>query len=272
MLGFSWMLEPIWQPLQHSLTANRCVPGFFSSFKPSPDIVDLFEKLPETNIALQVTVNDAALVDKPKIAPEGSNTLERLTKDLDQARRLIILLQAETDGTSRTAVEQDGLKAIDNRMQAYAPADATTDDNAQLKKTKLHLDLYLTYLRKVFHTCYYSGSINDSREELEARCIKYLRKVPSIVTAPPASGEAVVPASESAPAEGSESVDPRNGASGEAALDDEDAEVHRREDGESATAAVKTAEQIKADSAVTVKLADRTFCFGITTLPTNSTD
>jgi hypothetical protein len=43
---------------------------------------------------------------------------------------------------------------------------------------KLHLDLYLTYLREAFHTCYYSAAISESPEELQRRSIRYYRKVP----------------------------------------------------------------------------------------------
>lgn len=42
----------------------------------------------------------------------------------------------------------------------------------------MQLDLYLLYLRRAFHTCYYSSSINNSINELERRCIRYFRRTP----------------------------------------------------------------------------------------------
>lgn len=230
-------------------------------------------QLEDSNITLQVAVNDAPVVSKPKLAPEGSNTLERLEKDLDQARRLIVLLQAETDGTTRTAAEHDGLKAIDTRLAALAPApapDAPAEAaEARLRRTKLHLDLYLAYLRRVFHTCYYSGSINDSREELESRSLRYLRKVPAVQPPAPvvaAAEEAPVDATAAAPPAQDEAAKEPSPAPADAPMDDEDPDAPRREDNDEPTAAAaaaaapaKTAEQLKADTVVAVKLSDREF-------------
>lgn len=209
------------------------------------------------------------MIGKPKLAPEGSGTAERLQKDLEQARQLILLLQAETDGTSRTAAEHDGLKAIDSKMASLAPAaaaDGLEDAEGSLRRTKLHLDLYLTYLRRVFHTCYYSGSISDSREELEVRSLKYLRKVPSTLPpVPPAAVEAVVE-SKSVKAEDASSAKldapEADTAAPDAAMEEDEGDIPRRrndDDEPSAAPAVKTAEQQKADSAVASKLSDRAF-------------
>lgn len=65
-------------------------------------------------------------------------------------------------------------------------------------KAKLHLDLYILYLRNAFHTCYYSASVNDSREELDRRSVVYFRKQKRTAQSP--SKESIdspaVPASE----------------------------------------------------------------------------
>lgn len=38
------------------------------------------------------------------------------------------------------------------------------------------LDLYLTYLRAAFHTCYYCAVVTDHLEELQRKCLKHARK------------------------------------------------------------------------------------------------
>lgn len=38
------------------------------------------------------------------------------------------------------------------------------------------LDMYLTYLRAAFHTCYYCAVITDHLEELQRKCLKHARK------------------------------------------------------------------------------------------------
>lgn len=38
------------------------------------------------------------------------------------------------------------------------------------------LDMYLTYLRAAFHTCYYCAVVTDHLEELQRKCLKHARK------------------------------------------------------------------------------------------------
>lgn len=43
-------------------------------------------------------------------------------------------------------------------------------------QVEVSLDMYLTYLREAFHTCYYCAVVTDHREELQRKCIKHDRK------------------------------------------------------------------------------------------------
>ena len=43
----------------------------------------------------------------------------------------------------------------------------------------MSLDMYLTYLRAAFHTCYYCAVVSDHLEELQRKCLKHARKPPS---------------------------------------------------------------------------------------------
>jgi hypothetical protein len=45
-----------------------------------------------------------------------------------------------------------------------------------LAKVVVSLDLYLTYLRAAFHTCYYCAVVTDHLEELQRKCLKHARK------------------------------------------------------------------------------------------------
>ena len=38
------------------------------------------------------------------------------------------------------------------------------------------LDLYLSYLRSTFNTCYYCAVVTDHVEELQRKCVKHVRK------------------------------------------------------------------------------------------------
>jgi hypothetical protein len=38
------------------------------------------------------------------------------------------------------------------------------------------LDLYLSYLRSAYHTCYYCALVTDHLEELQRKCVKHVRK------------------------------------------------------------------------------------------------
>lgn len=153
-------------------------------------------------------------------------------------------------------------------MASLAPAAGADveDSAATLRRTKVQLDLYLTYLRRVFHTCYYSGSINDSREELESRSLKYLRKVP--VAPAPVPVEA--PATEEPDAAASAEVkttpevdeavpEADDAADADVPMEDEETDTPRRRDDDEPASApkAKSAEQHKADNAVASKLSDR---------------
>jgi hypothetical protein len=44
------------------------------------------------------------------------------------------------------------------------------------RQVVVSLDMYLTYLRAAFHTCYYCAVVTDHLEELQRKCLKHARK------------------------------------------------------------------------------------------------
>jgi hypothetical protein len=43
-------------------------------------------------------------------------------------------------------------------------------------QTLVSLDLYIAYIRAVYHTCYYCSVTTDHIEELQRKCIQHLRR------------------------------------------------------------------------------------------------
>jgi hypothetical protein len=149
-----------------------------------------------------MSISGEAYVSRPKYAPVGLSRLERLETDLEQARKLAQMLEAEEkesipDGHVRGSEKIDELgreadllvgddASIDQRKQLVSGTakffdrsrSAADEPSLRLLQTKYKLDLFILYLRRAFYTCYYSASINDSVEELERRSIRYYRRVP----------------------------------------------------------------------------------------------
>lgn len=114
-----------------------------------------------------------------RTAPDITNTLDRLSLDLDQATQLAKLMDTE--------LEKDGLQQVIHRAHQVTSIASTSDDDddddddalSKLVETKKKLDLILTYLRYVHMFCYYCALECDSIEELNRRCLDpHTRKVP----------------------------------------------------------------------------------------------
>lgn len=60
----------------------------------------------------------------------------------------------------------------------YAPLarDRPTDVALSLGQDAIALDLYISYLRAAFNTCFYCAVVTDHVEELQRKCVKHVRK------------------------------------------------------------------------------------------------
>jgi len=178
-------------------------------------VLFLFLQVADPPFILHMSIGSESYVSRPKYAPQGTSRLERLEKDLEQARKLAQLLEEEEkesvpeglvrgsekiDELGREAAKlvesrEAGGSSIEQKKQLVSslpfrrfrlePSNALlilASVLRSLEQTKFKLDLYILYLRRAFFTCYYSASVNDSVEELERRSIQYLRRVPSVLT------------------------------------------------------------------------------------------
>jgi hypothetical protein len=121
----------------------------------------------------------------PRIAPDITNTTERLQKDYEQAKQLAVALEAVFDQ------HVDGLEVIEKRSQElidqHAAEEGESDDKMEdgeeentneIWNLKKKLDLIIVYLRHVHMFCYYCGLECDSIEELNRKCCEpHCRKI-----------------------------------------------------------------------------------------------
>ncbi|CED84199.1 arsenite-resistant protein asr2 [Phaffia rhodozyma] len=128
----------------------------------------------ENGFTLHVAINSEPYVSRARLAPEGTNNLNRLNKDLTQAKAIAILFESQSLKKAG-GEEVVGSEAIDQKVEELHGT-TDLDGDAAVAKVKFHLDLYITYLRRAFHTCYYSASVADSAEELQRLSVRYLRK------------------------------------------------------------------------------------------------
>lgn len=68
---------------------------------------------------------------------------------------------------------------VDPGTAAFSRAKSGLRATTWVEQLKFKLDLWLSYLRDAFHTCYYSYLLADSREELHQHSIQYFRRRPA---------------------------------------------------------------------------------------------
>ncbi|KAF8164885.1 hypothetical protein B0H34DRAFT_687006 [Crassisporium funariophilum] len=61
-------------------------------------------------------------------------------------------------------------------MREQGLVDVNDEKAYEAKKVVVSLDMYFTYLRAAFHTCYYCAVVTDHLEELQRKCLKHARK------------------------------------------------------------------------------------------------
>lgn len=157
------------------------------SFKEGTDMKKAFEQMDNQKVDdfvfhLAMNRKDAVTTRVPRIAPDISNTTERLQKDLEQSKELALALEAILGDDI-----QDGLKAVEARAQKVIAArvrpeeeeskkegseDGKVDDEDNVDRWNLKktLDMIIIYLRRVHMYCYYCGLECDSLEELNKKC------------------------------------------------------------------------------------------------------
>lgn len=157
------------------------------SFKEGTDMKKAFEQMDNQKVDdfvfhLAMNRKDTPQTRAPRIAPDISNTTERLQKDLEQAKEIALALEAILDE------DIHGLKAVENRAQKIISERVKPEDEDVVKKDgsedgkvddedsvdrwnlKKSLDLIIVYLRRVHMYCYYCALECDSLEELNKKC------------------------------------------------------------------------------------------------------
>lgn len=156
------------------------------SFKEGTDMKKAFEQMDNQKVDdfvfhLAMNRKDTPQTRAPRIAPDISNTTERLQKDLDQAKELASALEAilGDDIQGLKFVEARAQKVIDERIKPEeeenkkeGSEDGKVDDEDSVDRWNLKksLDLIIIYLRRVHMYCYYCALECDSLEELHKKC------------------------------------------------------------------------------------------------------
>lgn len=144
-------------------------------FKPGTDMKSAFEQLDNQKVDefvfhLAMNRKNASQSHKRRIAPEITNTTDRLHKDLEQAKEVAIAFEAELGEDAQEglkAVEARALYLINHSINDNVDSEETDPERVNLKK---NLDLIITYLKHVHMYCYYCALECDSVEELMRKC------------------------------------------------------------------------------------------------------
>lgn len=154
------------------------------NFKEGTDMKKVFELMDNQKVddfVFHLAMNRKNMLQTraPRIAPDITNTTERLQKDLEQAKELSLALESMLGEDT-----QEGLKAVEARAQkvisehkSEEPKEGGSEDGKveeeetvdrwNLKKS---LDMIIAYLRRVHMYCYYCALECDSAEELTRKC------------------------------------------------------------------------------------------------------
>lgn len=113
-----------------------------------------------------------------KFAPESANTLHRLRKDLEQARKLARVFESELDGAADglAAVCERAKRVINEHESENSERDEKDKDEEEKWALKKELDMITAYLRQVHMYCYYCALECDSLEEINRRCVNPHRR------------------------------------------------------------------------------------------------
>lgn len=137
-------------------------------FKPGTDIKHVFNQLDNQKVddfVFHLALNRKSNIQNrtPRVAPEITQSVDRLTKDLEQIRELALALETMLSDD----LEESGMKAVENRAKKVI---ADHEEESETFKLKKRLDMLITYLRRVHMYCYYCAMECDSLEELNRKC------------------------------------------------------------------------------------------------------
>lgn len=156
------------------------------NFKEGTDMKKVFElmdnqKVDDFVFHLAMNRKNMPQTRSPRIAPDVTNTTERLQKDLDQAKEVALALESMLGEDT-----QEGLKAVEARAQkvisehkpeeskerAGGSEDGKVEEEESVDRWNLKksLDMIIAYLRRVHMYCYYCALECDSAEELSRKC------------------------------------------------------------------------------------------------------
>ena len=119
-----------------------------------------------------------ATYQRLRMAPSVMATPDRIKSSLEQAKVLVALSEADADSDTRgsQAIE----KKNDEHREKSGSNFAEDDEQARLllekKFERQALDLYVQYLRSVFHICFYCVCVSDCKEELVRKCVGHVRR------------------------------------------------------------------------------------------------
>ena len=150
-------------------------------FKPDADMKEAVDKLCESKVndfVLHMDQLDKASYQRLRAAPSLMNAPDRIKSSLEHVRSLVKQFETESaDGRGSKAVEA---KLVQLRDKSDYDAPDGEDDHSRVVRLDVldrrFLDIYLHYLRTVFHTCYYCVCTTDFAEELTKKCIGHVRK------------------------------------------------------------------------------------------------
>ncbi|KAI8642566.1 hypothetical protein BD408DRAFT_416434 [Parasitella parasitica] len=152
------------------------------NFKEGTDMKKVFaqmdnQKVDDFVFHLAMNRKNTLQTRAPRIAPDITNTTERLQKDLEQAKELALALESILGEDT-----QEGLRAVEARAQKvineHKPEeskegeseDGKAEESVDRWNLKKSLDITIAYLRRVHMYCYYCALECDSAEELARKC------------------------------------------------------------------------------------------------------
>ncbi|BEJ09479.1 hypothetical protein CcaverHIS641_0603940 [Cutaneotrichosporon cavernicola] len=179
------------------------------------EVVDTIDGSKVDNFIFHMGVNASAIVGRIRLTPAIATTLSRLETDAERARELALKLEdglMETDppqadqpaeGESGDAAEEqdkgdkarglhergsDVVADVVTRLLAQQNLDGDElDEEQRVRKAKITLDQYMSYLRNALNSCYYCVVPTAFPEELQRKCVQHLR-APEEASAPEESG------------------------------------------------------------------------------------
>lgn len=125
-----------------------------------------------------MTLSDKQTYQRLRQTPSAMASPDRIRDSLEHVKKIVARLELENDNDTR------GTAAIEKRLQELSvkgeKTEGVEDETAKIERAekteRQTLDLYLQYLRSVFHTCYYCTTTHDFPEELVRKCVRHVRR------------------------------------------------------------------------------------------------